>query len=97
MKMIAHFGLMALLTLSACSTPHTLSTEAMNVKVAKNKPKTCAVVGKFQGKHDEGSVELARNQALNLAAEKGATDIYFDEEINNGKKWVVHAIGYMCR
>ncbi len=89
--------LMILLGLSACSTPHTLTSDAMNVKIAKNKPKGCSVIGKFQGMHEEGSVDLARNQAVNMAAKKGATDVYFNEEINNGQKWVVHATGYICK
>ncbi len=90
-------SLLTLLLLASCATPHTLTSEAMKVNVAKNKQESCSVVGKFQGMHEEGSVDLARNQAINMAADKGAKDIYFDEEINNGSKWVVHAIGYICR
>ncbi len=87
----------ALLLLASCSTPHTLTSDGAKVNIAKNKQKSCSVIGKFEGKHEEGSVDLARNQAVNMAADKGATDVYFEEEINNGRKWTVHAIGYMCR
>lgn len=97
MKKLAQAVLLSLLTLASCSTPHTLTSEGQKVNVAKTKQKSCSVIGKFVGKHEEGSVELARNQAVNMAAEKGATDVYFDEEVNNAKVWTVHAIGYMCR
>ena len=90
-------SLLALLLLASCSTPHQLTDEGSAVKVAKTRPKNCSVIGKYKGIHNEGSVDLARNQAVNLAAKEGATDIYFDEEINNSKNWVVHATGFMCK
>jgi hypothetical protein len=89
--------LLLLLSIISCATPHTLTEDAQQVKVSKTKKKNCSVVGKFEGIHEKGSVDLARNQAVNMAAKEGATDVYFEEEINNGGKWVVHVIGYMCK
>lgn len=96
-KKLSFSPVILLLSLYSCGTSHTLSDEASNINVAKNRPKNCSVVGKFKGTHKEGSVELARNQARNMASKKGATDSYFDEEINNGSSWVVHATGFMCK
>jgi len=97
MKNLSLLALIGLMTLGACSTSQTLTENALQVNIAKHKKATCSVIGKFKGSDEKGSVELARNQAVNMAASKGATDVYFDEEINNGSKWVVHAIGYICR
>jgi len=97
MKKLSLLALIGLITLGSCSTAHTLTAEGLKVNIAKHKKTTCSVIGKFKGSDEKGSVELARNQAVNMAAGKGATDVYFDEEINNGSKWVVHAIGYICR
>lgn len=97
MKKLSLLTLIALTTLGACSTPHQLTAAGLKVNIAKHKKESCSVIGKFKGTDEKGSVELARNQAVNMAADKGATDVYFDEEINNGSNWVVHAIGYICR
>lgn len=97
MKKLSLLALLALTTLGACSTPHALTAEGLKVKIAKHKKTKCSVIGKFKGTDEKGSVELARNQAVNMAADKGATNVYFDEEVNNGSKWVVQAIGYICR
>lgn len=85
-----------LLALSSCATSYKLSSAGEKVEVLKNRPEKCVVLGKFDGMHEEGSVDLARNQAINQAADEGATEVYIIEEVNNGKKWEVQLIGYRC-
>lgn len=89
--------LISLVFLFACgSSDKKLSEKALSVKVLKNRSTDCSVIGKYQGKNNGGSVELARNHARNLAAEDGANAIYFEEEFANGARWTVHAIAYNC-
>jgi hypothetical protein len=90
--------LFSLLFIASCSTSKTvLSNEGMAVKVLTTKRGvTCDVVGKVVGENKEGSVELARNHARNLAGKKGASAIYFEEEIQNGSTWRVHSTAYRC-
>ena len=85
------------LFLSACgSSDKKLSEKGLSVKVLKNKSSSCQVIGKYEGRNNGGSVELARNHARNQAAEDDANAIYFDEEYANGARWIVKAIAYDC-
>lgn len=85
------------LFLSACGTSDKkLSEKGLAVKVLKNKSTNCQVIGKYEGRNNGGSVELARNHARNQAAEDDANAIYFEEEFANGARWVVNAIAYDC-
>ena len=90
--------LIGLVFLAACaSNSHKLSKDAEQVKVLMRKSKDCPVMGKYKGVHEKGSVEMARNQARNLAANDGANSIFFDEEFSNGGIWTVWAIAYRCK
>ncbi len=91
------FKITLLITLLVgCSSIHELSSAANDVEVQKNIPKGCTVVGKMTGTHKEGSIDLARNMARNLAADKGANQIYFGEEFSNGGTWTVIGTAYKC-
>jgi ABC-type amino acid transport substrate-binding protein len=89
-------SLTLLFALAACGSAHKLSSAGMNVEVQRNKPKGCIVVGKHTGTHEGGSIDLARNMARNLAADKGANQIYFAEEFSNGGTWTVIGTAYKC-
>lgn len=80
----------------ACSTSHSLSSKAQRVKVIYRKPKNCTVTGRFKGVHEEGSLDLAKNQARNMASKKDSNAIFFDEEFSNGQIWTAVGIGYKC-
>ena len=84
--------------LSACSSsPGVLSDEAKEVQVLPNKPgEECNVVGKVMGENAQGSVELARNHARNLAAKLKANGIFINQEVPNGSKIQVFATAYQC-
>ena len=88
--------LISLMFIASCGSAHKLSGAGMNVEVQKNKPKGCVVVGKHTGTHEGGSIDLARNMARNLAADKGANQIYFGEEFSNGGTWTVIGTSYKC-
>jgi hypothetical protein len=92
-------SLLPLLTLlTACSAGQTkLSDEAKELQLFPNKPGSeCAVVGKVVGENGQGSVDLARNHARNLAAKLGANGMFIDQEVPNGAKMRVFATAYQC-
>lgn len=90
-------SLLALLALVSCAAPQELTKDGLKVKVYGSKPPSdCEVVAKVVGHHDLGSVELARNHARNQVASKNGNAVTFDEEVQNGKQFRVHATGYMC-
>ena len=83
--------------LVSCASPQQLTKDTRKVKVYGSKPPSdCEVVAKVVGVHDQGSVELARNHARNQVAEKGGNAVTFDEEVQNGSEFRVHATGYIC-
>lgn len=88
-----------LLIVTSCSTSKTkLDSRGKEVEVLSTKPGSgCSVVNKVVGENDNGSVDLARNHARNLAGKAGGNAITFDEEIMNGQKWRVHATAYECK
>lgn len=92
MKYIVVLSLVA-----ACSSrPEMLSEKAKDIEVHQVKPAQCRVVGKVEGVNDQGSKELALNDALNQAADKGANGLFVDQEVPNGKKMMVYATAYDC-
>ena len=90
--------LSALSLLSACSSsPGVLSDDGKEVQVLANKPgDECNVVGKVVGENEQGSPELARNHARNLAAQMNGTAIFINQEVPNGAKIQVFATAYQC-
>lgn len=87
-----------LLSLIACASKPVvqLSDKAKDIEVVAVKPVGCHVVGKVVGKDEIGSKELALNDALNQAANLGATTLHVNQEVPNGKKMMVHATAYKC-
>jgi ABC-type Zn uptake system ZnuABC Zn-binding protein ZnuA len=87
-----------LLAVVACASknPGQLSQKAKDLEVYATKPTTCQVVGKIVGTDENGSTELATNNALNQAAEMGASGIFVNQEVPNGKARAVHATAYNC-
>lgn len=86
--------LMALVV--ACSSSEKLSEKAKDIEVHQTKPTQCRVVGKVEGVNEAGSKELALNNALNQAAEKGANGLFVNQEVPNGSKMTVYATAYQC-
>lgn len=86
-----------LVFLVACSSrPVQLSDKARDIEVVTHKPNGCAPVGKVVGKDKTGSREVALNDALNQAADLGATSLHINQEVPNGANIAVHATGYKC-
>ncbi len=87
-----------ILTTGCASNPYSLSDDAKKVELLQRKPKDneCEVVAKVSGEHNEGSERMARNMAINKAADADADSIYFDETIPNGSKRKVMATAYIC-
>ncbi len=86
-----------LLTLMVgCSTSHQLNENSKKIEVYSSKPQDCVVVGKVKGVHKEGSMDMARNQAMNKASDLGANGVVIDQEIPNGMKNEVFATAYKC-
>lgn len=80
----------------SCSTSYQLNEESRKIEILSSAPKDCVVVGKVQGLHKEGSMDLARNQAINEASKLGATAVVINQEVPNGKKNEVFATAYKC-
>jgi len=82
----------------ACSStkPVILSEKAKDLEIYPNKPLNCHVSGKVIGLDENGSTELATNDALNQAAKLNATGIFVNQEVPNGKSRAVHATAYQC-
>ena len=82
----------------ACSSKSVqLTDKAKNLEVYATKPVDCRVVGKVVGVDENGSKELALNDALNQAANQGATGVFVNQEVPNGKVMNVHATAYNCQ
>lgn len=85
------------LALFGCSqAPVQLNKEAESIEVLVNKPQGCKTVGKFLGKDNTGSKDMALNSILNQAASQGATSVHINAEVPNGKNIEVHGTGYKC-
>lgn len=85
------------LIVSCGSNPSVLSEKGKAVKVIEGKPNSnCEVVGKVVGENEFGSVDVAKNDARNKAANLKATHILIKDEVSNGNKWEVHALAYEC-
>ena len=83
---------------AACSSHHSgvLTDSAKNLEVYASKPANCQVMGKVVGLDENGSTELATNDALNQAAALKASGIFVNQEVPNGKSRAVHATAYQC-
>lgn len=90
--------LLIALALTACATSKTKLTEGgKEVQMLENRPgQECAVVGKVIGENAQGSRDLARNHARNLAAKMDANALFIDEEVPNGAKVRIFATAYQC-
>jgi hypothetical protein len=84
------------LSVACSSKPAMLTEKAKDLEIYPNKPANCHVVGKVIGTDENGSTELATNQALNKAVELKATGIQINQEVPNGKSRTVHATAYDC-
>ena len=81
----------------ACSSrSEKLSDKAKDIEVHQTKPAQCRVIGKVEGMNEQGSKELALNDALNQAADKGANGLFVNQEVPNGNKMSVFATAYDC-
>jgi hypothetical protein len=89
---------LVLLSLIACANRPSgqLSKKALDLEIYPNRPTNCRVSGKIVGENFSGSTELATNDALNKAANLGATGIFINQEVPNGNKRAVHATAYTC-
>lgn len=94
MKLVTYMFFLSILF--GCATGHQLTPEAQNIEVVKSKPHGCVAVAKVKGIHKEGSLDLAKNMARNLAAKKGATKVYFSETYSNGSTWTAIAEAFQC-
>lgn len=89
--------LLTLIFLASCSNaPVELSPEAQNIEVLTSKPQGCKTVGKVVGKDENGSMEMALTRALMEAEKLGATSLFVNQEVPNGKEMSVHATSYKC-
>ena len=86
------------LVLASCGTSKTkLSSKAKDVEILTHQPKgECSMVAKVVGVNKQGSAELARNHARNLAAQAGGNAIWIEQEVPNGSDVKVHASAYEC-
>jgi hypothetical protein len=89
--------LLALIVVGCTVSKTKLTSKGQAIEVLDNKPgKDCFVVAKVVGENDEGSVDLARNHARNLAAKLEADSIFIDQEVPNGNNMNVYATAYTC-
>lgn len=83
--------------LAACSSnKYQLSDRARDLEVYPTKPTGCTAMDRVVGIHENGSKDLALNDALNQAAKLGATGVFVNQEVPNGAKMAVHATAYKC-
>lgn len=87
---------LALSLMVSCSTSYQLDEQSKKIEIYSTAPKDCVVVGKVEGLHKKGSMDLARNQAINEAAKLGANGVVINQEIPNGMKNEVFATAYKC-
>lgn len=80
----------------SCATSYQLDEQSKKIEIYSTAPKDCVVVGKVEGLHKKGSMDLARNQAINEAAKLGANGVVINQEIPNGMKNEVFATAYKC-
>lgn len=88
-----------LLVLSSCArvSKTELSDEGKALHLITDRPSDeCRMTGFYEGINEQGSLELARIHARNLAARDRADSIKFNESIKNGAEWRVIATGYRC-
>ncbi|MBD64933.1 MAG: hypothetical protein CME62_06980 [Halobacteriovoraceae bacterium] len=95
-KLILLSALFSLIVSCAVSKTK-LSDEGREVKILpdKNNP-NCHVVDTLVAENEQGSDELARNYARNLAADKGGDALLINQVVSNGKKIRVYGTVYHC-
>ena len=82
---------------AACSSSKgVLSEKAKDLEIYTNKPANCNVVGRVVGIDENGSTELATNDAINQANKLNASGVFINQEVPNGKARAVHATAYQC-
>ncbi len=90
------FILLAILVGCSSGPSGKLTEKAKELEVYGTKPANCNVVGKVVGVDKMGSKDLAQNHALNQSADLGATGMFVDQTVPNGKKMQVFATAYQC-
>lgn len=91
--------LVLMLLVSACGgvSKTALTEDGKKVVVmTTNRDTGCDVLDKVVGLNEIGSTELAKNHARNLAGDKDANAIFFDEVVPNGNTVKVFATAYKC-
>ncbi len=88
--------IMISLVVACSSRSEQLSDKAKDIEVHQTKPTQCRVIAKVEGLNEQGSKELALNDALNQAAEKGANGLFVNQEVPNGNKISIFATAYDC-
>ena len=97
MKITGIVLFIALIVIGCTVSKTKLSSKGQAIDVLENKPgKDCFVVAKVIGENEDGSVELARNHARNLAGKLDADSIFIDQEVPNGNSVKVFATAYTC-
>lgn len=95
MKSLLYVSMFILVACAASKTK--LTEQGKEVQMFANPPGSeCSVVGKVVGENSQGSPDLARNHARNLAAKQGATGIFINQEVPNGGTIRVFATAYQC-
>jgi hypothetical protein len=90
-------GILSVLVIACSSSPSTLTDEGKKVEVFDTKPGSeCSVVGKVVGINEQGSADMARNHARNLAANLRGNALFITQEVPNGQKVQVYATAYDC-
>lgn len=95
-KLLLSFIMAAAIT-GCSSNKMALTEEGRAVQEFSGKPMAgCDVVGKVVGENESNSIDGAKNQTRNRAAELGANYILIQDELQNGNHWAVHAMAYKC-
>lgn len=88
--------ILAMFVAACASKPVQLSDKAKDLEVYATKPTDCKVQGRVVGVDKNSSKEIALNDALNQAADLGATGLFVNQEVPNGKVMHVHGTAYKC-
>lgn len=96
-RIVWFWGLILVLASCGTSSPQ-LSSGGEQVKILLNKKESgCKVLDKVVGENDQGSQDLAENNARNLAGKVKANAIYFDEVVATGSNIKVYGTAYWCQ
>jgi hypothetical protein len=96
-NVITIFFTVAIFTSCAVSEKK-LSKDGLKIRVLSQKSETdCNVIERVIGKNENGSDELAKNHAKNLAASIDGNAIFFNDMVSNGNAIEAHATVYNCK